>query len=143
MRHAVKYSAAALILTLAACYHATIDTGLAPSTTVIEKPWAAGWIYGLVPPNTIETQAKCRSVSKVETQHSFLNSLVGAITFGIYTPMSIKVTCAQGGRAAIPSGAQAIQVGVEATTQQVQDAWNRAATLALVSGVPVYVSTER
>jgi hypothetical protein len=140
MRHAVKYSAVALLTALAACYHATITTGLAPSPTVIDKPWAASWIDGLVPPSTVETQAQCKSgVSKVETQHSFLNLLVGAITFGIYTPMSIKVTCAQGGHAAIPSGAQEIQIGVSATPQQVQDAWNRAATSALVSGVPVYV----
>ena len=140
MRHAVKYSVAALVIALAACYHATIDTGLTPSTTVIDKPWASSWIDGLVPPNTIETQAKCRSgVSKVETQHSFLNWLVGAITFGIYTPMSIKVTCAQGGRAAIPTGAQEIEVGLAATPQEVQNAWNRAATSALVSGLPVYV----
>lgn len=140
MRHAVKYSAAALLIALAACYHATIDTGLAPSTTVIEQPWTASWLDGLVPPSTIETQAKCKSgVSKVETQHSFLNWLAGAITFGIYTPMNIKVTCAQGGHAAIPPGAQEVQVGVGATPQQVQDAWNRAATLSLSAGVPVYI----
>lgn len=31
----------------------------------------------------------------VETQVSFLNQLVGALTFGIYTPMHITVTCAE------------------------------------------------
>lgn len=140
MRHAVKCLAAALVLGLAGCYHATIDTGLAPSTTVVEKPWASSFIDGLVPPSTVETQAKCKTgVSKVETQLSFLNLLVGAITFGIYTPMNIKVTCAQGGRAAIPTGAQEFLIGAGATPQQVQDAWNRAANSALISQVPVYV----
>src|SRR6266566_2009261 len=53
----------------AGCYHATIETGLAPSNQVVEKSFASGWIIGLIPPSTVETQAKCASgVSKVETQ---------------------------------------------------------------------------
>lgn len=98
MRSVAAIACAALLVSTAACYHATIETGLAPSTTVIEQEWASGFVYGLVPPNTIETQAKCgsRGVSKVETQLSFLNQLVAFITFEIYTPMNIKVTCAAG-----------------------------------------------
>ncbi len=80
----------------AGCYHATIETGLAPSNQVVEKSFASGWIIGLIPPSTVETQAKCASgVSKVETQLSFVNMLVGWLTSYIYTPMTIKVTCAQ------------------------------------------------
>jgi hypothetical protein len=86
---------AATLVATAACYHATIDTGAAPSNQVISKDWAAGWIYGLVPPNTIETAAKCpNGVAKVETQLSFLNQLVAFLTLEIYTPMQIRVTCA-------------------------------------------------
>lgn len=96
MRTIAAITCAALLVSTAACYHATIETGLAPSTTVIEKPFASAWIYGLVPPSTVETQAKCgsRGVSKVETQLSFVNMLVGFITLDIYTPMTIQVTCA-------------------------------------------------
>ena len=36
-------------------------------------------------------------MARVETKLSFLNQLVGSLTFGIYTPMEIKVTCAAGG----------------------------------------------
>ena len=98
MPRTLKLCAASLVLALTACYHATIETGLAPSPQVIDKPWASGWVYGLVPPSLVETKAKCpNGVSKVETQHSFLNSLVGGLTFGIYTPIAIKVTCATGG----------------------------------------------
>lgn len=82
------------------CYHATIETGVTPSTETVSKEWASGWIYGLVPPSTVETASKCTNgVSKVETQLSFPNMLVGALTLGIYTPMSIVATCAQSGRA--------------------------------------------
>ena len=79
------------------CYHATIETGATPSAQVIEKPFASGWIYGLVPPSTVQAAQQCpNGVAKVETRLSFTNQLVSALTGGIYTPMSIKVTCAQG-----------------------------------------------
>ena len=87
-----------------ACYHAVIDTGLTPSTVTIDKPWASGWIYGLVPPSPIETAKKCANgVSKIETQLSFANQLVDFLTLGIYTPMEIKVTCAQGRTSSLPT----------------------------------------
>ena len=83
------------LLASAACYHATVETGLAPSPQTVEKSWASGWIYGLVPPSNVETLAKCpNGVSKVETQLSFPNQLVNFLTLGIYTPMEIKATCA-------------------------------------------------
>lgn len=123
-----------------ACYHAVIDTGLAPSAQTVEKAWASGWIYGLVPPSAVETMSKCpNGVSKVETQISFVNGLVGILTFEIYTPMAIKVTCAQGGRSSITPGAPAIGIGAAATLEQKQDALTRAALLSCQTGGPVFV----
>ena len=108
MRH-LSLLAAALLL--GACYHATIETGATPSAVTVEKSFASSWIYGLVPPSTVETAAKCKTgVAKIETQLSFVNMLVGDLTLGIYTPMSIKVTCAEAGSKAafvVPSGAGA------------------------------------
>ena len=80
------------------CYHATVETGATPSTEVIHQTFASGWVYGLVPPKTVEAESRCSNgVSKVETQHSFVNELVAFLTLGIYTPMEIKVTCATAG----------------------------------------------
>ena len=80
---------------LAGCYHATIDTGLQPAPETVEKKWASGWVYGLVPPSAVSTAAKCSGgVAKVETQLSFLNQVVSLLTLGIYTPMEIRATCA-------------------------------------------------
>jgi len=84
-----------LQLGLSACYHATVMTGLSPSPQTMENRWASGWIYGLVPPSTLETMARCpNGVARVETQLSFANQLVNILTLGIYTPMEIVVTCA-------------------------------------------------
>ena len=87
----------ATVLLAAGCFHGTVETGAPASTESVEKGWASGWIYGLVPPSTIETAKKCpNGAAKVETQLSFGNQLVSLLTLGIYTPMSIKVRCASG-----------------------------------------------
>lgn len=79
----------------AGCYHATIETGATPTAEVLEKSFASGWVYGLVPPSTFSTVSRCSNgPAKVETQVTFLNGLVRILTLGIYTPMAIKVTCA-------------------------------------------------
>ena len=85
--------APALVAAAGACYHATVETGATPSNVTVEKAWASGWIYGLVPPSTVETASKCpNGAARIETQVSFANQLVNFLTLGIYSPMEIKVT---------------------------------------------------
>lgn len=140
MSRRMALSGVAAAILLSACFHATIQTGLAPSNQVIEKPWASGWVFGLVPPSPVETMAKCPGgVSKVETQLSFVNMLVAFLTADIYTPMSIKVTCASGGKAMIPSDANRIDVGVDPNAAQLQDALSKAVRQSAQSGQPVYI----
>jgi hypothetical protein len=132
-------AATGLVLVLPACYHATIQTGRPASNEVIEEAFASSWIYGLVPPKPVATMARCPSgVSKVETQLTFVNQLVGFLTLGIYTPMSIKVTCATSGSSALPGDAE-IKVGEDATHDQVIEAFRRAADLSAEMGAPAYV----
>lgn len=89
---------AALALASSGCYHATIVTGQPAGTQMVTNPWAHSFIAGLVPPSTVETAAQCpNGVAQVETQHSFLNMLAQFVTFSIYSPMTIEVTCASGG----------------------------------------------
>ena len=107
---------AALLLLSAGCYHASIESGMKPGNDKIEKEWASGFAWGLVGPDPIEAQSKCTSgLSKVETEHSFLNGLVGALTLGIYTPMHLTVTCAGGPTADVPQKATPRADGVAST----------------------------
>ena len=93
--HRLRSTAVLVAFLLAGCYHATITTGRTPSAVVVEDRWADSWIYGLVPPDTINVGQRCpNGVARVDTQLSFLNQLVGALTLGIYTPMDVRVTCA-------------------------------------------------
>lgn len=77
------------------CYHAQVTTDRQPSAQVYEDRMASGFLFGLVPPSIVRAQDECpNGVARVETKLSFLNGLVSTITFNIYTPMHIKVTCA-------------------------------------------------
>jgi len=113
---------------LTGCYHAVIQTGRPESTDVISIKWANGFIYGLVPPPMVETASRCTNgVAKVETQHSFLNGLAAVVTFGLYTPVQIDVTCAAPGTASAEpvikveqgrSAAQALSEAVQLSTEK-------------------------
>ena len=132
-----KVALAAAIVPLAACYHATIETGLSPSTQVLEQSFASSWIYGLVPPKTVSTTSRCPGgVAKVETQHSFVNQLVGLLTLGIYTPMHIRVTCAQ---AAARTAGATLSVPARADEATVRAAFGNAADLVAKDHQPVMV----
>lgn len=87
---------AAAIVASTGCYHSVITTNLTPGTEVHHESFKPAFINGLVPA-TVDGSTYCpnKRWARVETQYSFLNLLVGAVTLGIFTPMDIKVTCAQ------------------------------------------------
>ena len=121
------------------CYVATVDMKK-PTGKVNTQSFAPSWIFGLVPPPTVDAAAMCpEGVSIVETQHSFLNYLVGGITFGIYTPIQIKVTCAAGGTARVVDPENEVRIPTGATHEMIADAYSRAAKRAVESREPVYV----
>ncbi len=131
---------AAIVVVAAGCYHATIDTGLPNSNEVIDKRWAAGWVFGLVPPKTVEAAAACPDgVAQVETKLGFLNQVVGVLTIGIYTPMHIRVTCAASIAASRGLGEPEVSVAQHASTADIVGAFSIAAEEAVASGKPVYV----
>ena len=128
------------VFALSGCYAASVDTGRPPSAKVISKPWAASWIFGLVPPPKVMTATECpNGVAKVETQLSFLNQLVGALTFGIYTPMQIVVTCAEEQHSGIDID-PSLHLANDALPQEIRDTFRAAAEEAVRTGKPVYVA---
>jgi hypothetical protein len=117
MRRAFYHIATCLCLIAAslyvsACFHATIETGAAPASQVIEEHWAHGFLAGLIAPDVMASARQCpNGVSVVETEHSFLNILATVVTASLYTPMSIKVTCASGPVVAPPADSTRSQNG--------------------------------
>lgn len=115
------------------CYHAVVETGRPASSTTIDKAWAHGFLWGLVPPSTVETAQKCPTgVAKVETQMSFLNMFANFLTSGLYSPMQITVTCAQGGTADART--------IRATNLPAREALVQAAEMAAKVGQPTFVA---
>jgi len=121
------------------CFHAQVTTGLPPGDVVWEDAFANSWIGGLVPPKMIDGEEVCESgVAMVDTDLSFLNQLVGAITMGIYTPMRIRVTCAASDMA-LDSTESSVDVAQGASEGEVVDAFEQAVESALETGETVYV----
>lgn len=129
---------------LAACWHATVETGLTPSTVVIDKAWASSWIYGLVPPKTVETASRCPDgVAKVETELTFLNQVVHILTLGIYTPMRIRVTCALASGTSAGATAAILTVPARSGEKAVQSVFRQAADRAFQQKEVVLVHFDR
>ena len=63
-----------------------------------------------------------------DTQQTFVNQLVGVLTLGIYTPMHIRVTCAQEGAGVSGS---ALHVPARAEERVVRATFSSAADLAV------------
>ena len=144
LRHKLGLLSVVAVLS-AGCNHATIDTGLTPSTEKIEDKWASGWIFGLVPPETVETAEECTNgVARVETELSFLNQLVGILTIGIYTPMSIVVTCALPGSDDTEASEQrSILLNPDASMEEKQRIFGEAIALSAELDAAVYVRSSQ
>jgi len=131
-----------MLTVVTGCYAAKVETGLKPSSVQIKKTFASSWIYGLVPPSTIQTAARCPDgVAIVETRLSFLNQVVAGLTFGIYTPMEIDVTCAEKSAIGLIRPETEITVASNATNEEWNAALSRAADEAVRTRQPVALCT--
>jgi hypothetical protein len=90
-----RVSLVPLVLAIMGCYHTTVETGAAPSEQVIERCCEAGFLGGLVAPKAVQSEAACpNGVARVETSRSFSNVVFTVLTAGLYSPMSVRITCA-------------------------------------------------
>ena len=142
MKRFMKLAAVLVVIAVVSgCYNARVETGLAPSQEVIKEGWAPSWIYGAVSPPTVEAASACpNGVSQVHTYHSFLNMLVAGLTFGIFTPMTINVTCAQAsGGVDEASGASEVRIDAGASMEEKVQRFQDAVDLSAETGKAVIV----
>lgn len=118
---------------LTGCYASKVTGTAEPSNRVVEKKWATGVINGLaMPGGNVNVSDECpNGIAAVETKLSFLNLLANGITFGLYSPMSIKVTCARGGSA---SNMQGESSSSPQTAEEVTEAVNEAIQKTQMTG---------
>lgn len=86
----------------------------------------------MVSPSKVKAGNQCpNGVVMVETKISFLDGLVGGITFSLYTPMHITVTCAASGTASADVGSE-ITIPDNSTDQQIKEAFTKASAEPLL-----------
>lgn len=131
-----------IAVTATGCFHQQVVTGKTASATVIENQWANSFVFGLVPPPIVETMEQCPDgVARVETKITFLNGLVSVLTSNIYTPMYVKVTCADGGMSTENSDHD-LTVPAGASKQEATTLIQAAVNSSLATGEPVAVRFE-
>lgn len=79
---------------LSSCYVNTFNVGKGAQSNVQVSKWNHYLIEGLAPVSVSDPQKLAGGASDytVTIKHSFVNMLVGGITFGIYTPTTTVVT---------------------------------------------------
>ena len=88
----------ALALTAGACYEHTYTIGAgAPGGVLVHDEWRHHWLWGLVDPdNELALSEVCPSGNAtIESEWTFLNGLVSALTSGIYSPTTVRVRCGE------------------------------------------------
>jgi hypothetical protein len=82
----------AILLTSCFSYTSVVGSGAQGSSEVTE--WNHYVIYGLAPVGVSDSKAMAGGAENytVHTRQSFVNGLIAAITFGIYTPNTTTVT---------------------------------------------------
>jgi hypothetical protein len=83
-----------LVLTLSSCYTRSYVVGDGPQTGVEMTQKNHFVIYGLVPLSTSNPAQMAGSATNYQGTHShrFIDGLINALTFGIYSPTTTTVT---------------------------------------------------
>jgi hypothetical protein len=131
------YSTLVMVLVTSACFHQVVQTGRAPSQTIVDKPWVTTWLWGLVAAEPIDVRRECPSgTAIIETETSFMNGLASVVTLGIFTPQHVRVTCASRS-ASLPPNATEIRIPVDATSDGRRQIIERAVEQSIERHAPV------
>ncbi|MFT6331540.1 MAG: hypothetical protein ACJAYN_003495 [Bermanella sp.] len=89
-------SVAVLVTALTGCAAQTFTVNGDTSNKPTTQESQVFFISGLGQEQVTDAAAVCggsENIIKVETQHTFVNGLLGTVTLGIYTPRDAKVFC--------------------------------------------------
>jgi dihydroorotase-like cyclic amidohydrolase len=88
----------------------------------------------------VKAAKECEAgVAIVETRLSFLNMLVAQLTGGLYTPMHIKVTCAEPSRIVSIEEDKDFKVAQNSSEEQLEKVFQQASDKAVDTQAPVLI----
>jgi hypothetical protein len=112
----------------------TLLTSAATAQLSEAKNWATTFVYGVVPAAVASAAAQCRDgLAKVQRGQTPVNTLVSIVTLGMFTPITILVTCAK------PADHPAIDVPSDASLDEMRNALADAVDESLKIHRPVVV----
>lgn len=81
-------------LLLSSCYTYTTTVGNGAQGNNQTKKWNHYVVYGLAPVGVSDAKEMANGAKNytVTTEHTFINGLVSALTFGLYSPTTTTVT---------------------------------------------------
>jgi hypothetical protein len=95
-----RFAAAAALgaLALTGCYKVQVVASPTAVGGEAKASWQNFFVFGLVGNARIDVREFCGGgeAATVETGATFVNGLVSGLTFGLYTPRTVTVTCAAG-----------------------------------------------
>jgi hypothetical protein len=94
MRKSIKlFSIAAMFFAMTSCYSHKFTIGEGPQTGVQVEGKNNFFLFGLIPGKVTDPQAMAGDTKNYEITEvqTFVDGLLGVITFGIYTPSTTKI----------------------------------------------------
>jgi hypothetical protein len=120
------------------CFHQVVETGLTPAPGGATINRTAGVAFWGLKAAEVDARQECTNgVAVVETQQTFMNGLISALTLGIYNPQTVTITCAAG--SSPDADAPRVSVPGDATSEEVEAAVLEAIQMAMETGEPVFL----
>jgi len=92
----------ATLLLLTGCFHFHyVNTAVPPAPAAQEESWHHGFLWGIVEASpAVPVSRICPNVfARVDSEESFVNGFLQVITWSIYSPQTVSVTCSGYGSA--------------------------------------------
>ncbi len=98
----MRILAASALLLSTACFHFKyVNPDAQPAPAVQDEAWHNGFFWGIVEhsPQVPVAQICPGGYAVVASEESFLNGLLQGVTWGLYAPQTVSVTCSASGNA--------------------------------------------
>ena len=111
-----------LLIGQAGCYRASFYTDPKLVRGLEHDRWTDFFVFGLVGTEVIDVRSFCegKAIAEVKTGGNFATSFVSAVTFGIYTPRKVYVTCAAGPGQSKFGSSRKLQLDIDNSGQPVR-----------------------